>query len=152
MAAATDTSAPAGLPAFEGAWDEFFGAVRRARARATRVQPDGLSLSQLNLLRPLAQGGPRPVGELAELADVAAPTATRMLDCLERDGLVSRAQATHDRRVVTVELTDGGARVLGAKLDAVLAHRRELFAELEEDDRARAAELLHRLAEMVDHL
>jgi MarR family transcriptional regulator, organic hydroperoxide resistance regulator len=152
MAAAPETPVAADPAAFEAALDEFFAAIRRARARATRVQPDGLSLSQLNLLRPLAEGGARPVGELAELADVAAPTATRMLDCLERDGLVARAHATHDRRVVTVELTDEGARVLGAKLDAVLTRRRELFAGLDEDDRARAADLLQRLAEMVDRL
>src|SRR3954469_11752579 len=97
--------APADLAAFEAAWSEFFAAVRRVRARSAREQPGGLSLSQLNLVRPLADGDPRPVGELAELAGVAAPTATRMLDCLEREGLVTRAHARTDRRRGSGELT-----------------------------------------------
>jgi DNA-binding MarR family transcriptional regulator len=144
--------APADLAAFEAAWTEFFAAVRRIRARSAREQPGGLSLSQLNLVRPLADGDARPVGELAELAGVAAPTATRMLDCLEREGLVTRAHARHDRRVVTVELTEEGAGVLGEKIDAVRARQRELFEELSPAEREQGAALLLRMTDIVDRL
>jgi DNA-binding MarR family transcriptional regulator len=145
-------SAPADLAAFEDAWSEFFAAVRRIRARSAREQPDGLSLSQLNLVRPLGETGARPVGELAELAGVAAPTATRMLDCLEREGLVTRAHAIHDRRVVTVGLTATGERVLADKIDAVRARQRELFEELSPAEREQGAALMHKLSDIVDRL
>jgi DNA-binding MarR family transcriptional regulator len=140
------------LAAFEAAWDDFFHAIRRARARSTRDQPDGLSASQVVLLRPLLDRSPRPVGELAEQAAVAGATATRMLDGLERDGIVTRTPATHDRRVVTVALTDHGATVLAAKLAAVLAQRRELFEELTPAQRAGGAALLRRLTDIVERL
>ena len=146
------TAADPDLAAFEGAWDDFFHAVRRARARSTRDQPDGLSTSQVVLLRPLLDRSPRPVGELAEQAAVAGPTATRMLDALERVGIVTRTPATHDRRVVTVALTEHGATVLEAKLAAVLARRRELFAELTPAERAGGATLLCRLTDLVERL
>jgi DNA-binding MarR family transcriptional regulator len=148
----TSASTDDDLAAFEAAWSAFFAAIRRARARSVREQPGGVSLSQLNLVRPLVDGGAHPVGELAELAGVSAPTASRMLDCLEREGLVERSHAMHDRRVVAVSLTGEGERVLADKVDAVRARQRELFGELSADERRQGAALLARLAGILDRL
>src|SRR5215210_6398559 len=91
--------------AFAAALESFTRAARRARAR---LRPDEgpLSTSQYHLVEPLLDpDGPRGAGELAIAAGVTAPTATRMLDSLQRAGLVRRARAEHDRRCVHVELT-----------------------------------------------
>ncbi|HEX2290664.1 MAG TPA: MarR family transcriptional regulator, partial [Pseudonocardiaceae bacterium] len=96
------------LRGFEAAWDEFFAAIRRARGRAAREHGDELTLSQYNLLGALGEHSELPVGEVALAAGVAAPTATRMLDHLQRAGIVRRAHSTRDRRVVTVALTTQG--------------------------------------------
>ena len=89
---------------FDAAWTEFFGAIRRARGRATReVEREGLSLAQFGLLFSfveLERGDVLPVGALAEAAGIAQPTATRMLDGLERQGIVERRPSTADRRSV----------------------------------------------------
>lgn len=143
---------PPGTPAaFAEAWESFFVAVRRARGRASRGQ-SGLTLSQLNLLRALEEHGERPVGLMAEAAEVAGATATRMLDGLEREGLVTRRSSAEDRRVVMVALTDRGQVAVEQKRARVDAKLRLVFERLTRDEQRRAEPLLRRLAEVVDEL
>jgi DNA-binding MarR family transcriptional regulator len=144
---------------FTSALDEFFSAVRRSRARAAREAGAGeLTLSQYQLLAALADdaGNPRaqglPVGELAEAAGCAAPTATRMLGGLERDGIVERRASSSDRRVVTVRLTRRGRRLVDEKERVVQAKRRALYASLGDSERAQVERLLRRLAGVIEEL
>jgi DNA-binding MarR family transcriptional regulator len=94
----------------------------------------------------------RPVGELAEAAGIAAPTATRMLDGLERAAIVRRTPSTEDRRVVTVQLTPKGRRLLERKRKRVEERRRALYDSLSPPEREQAERLLHRLAVLMDEL
>ncbi len=134
---------------FVAAWEGFFRAVQRAKGRANQAQGDGLSLSQYLALLPLADR-PQSVRELAEAAGIAPPTATRMLDGLERDGLVRRRPDEHDRRCVRVSLTAAGRRTLAVKQQEVDEVRARIAASLEPDERAQAAALLDRLAEVIE--
>jgi DNA-binding MarR family transcriptional regulator len=136
---------------FSAAWEDFFRAVRRAKGRAAAKPPsDGLSLAQYQLLAPLAAEPAQTIRALAEAAGVAAPTATRMLDGLERDGYVTRAPGTQDRRCVAVDLTDEGRRALALTATATEEGRRRVSASLSPEDRATAARLLRRLAVVVE--
>lgn len=133
------------------AWDAFMHAMRRARGRsAARLDGGGLSLSQYLLVVPLLDEAPLPTGELAARALVSAPSATRMIDGLERDGLVRRAASPDDRRVVLVSLTGEGARVVREKRELIRARRRELVRTLAPAERAEAARILQRMATLVD--
>jgi DNA-binding MarR family transcriptional regulator len=136
--------------AFSAALLEFLRATRRMRGR---FDDEGeLSLSQYHLLEPLIDDARLATCSLAEAAGVSAPTATRMLTGLERDGLVARVPCTADRRVVHVALTeDGRARVL-AKRARGEARRAEIFASLSAGERREAARLLERLAAAVEGL
>ena len=85
------------LDAFSSALLEFLRATRRMRGR---IGDEGeLSLSQYHLLEPLIDGERLATCELALAAGVSAPTATRMLSGLAREGLVERVPCTADRRV-----------------------------------------------------
>lgn len=138
---------------FVSALDEFFSAVRRSRARTAREAGTGeLTLSQYALLSALDETSERPVGELAEAADVAPPTATRMLDGLERSGIVERRHSTVDRRVVTVRLTAEGQRLMARKERLVAAKRKALFESLSDTERRQVEHLLRRLAEVIEEL
>jgi DNA-binding MarR family transcriptional regulator len=141
------------LDEFEQAWDHFFSAVRRARGRAAReTGTEGLSLAQYQLLAAFCDRNEWPVGELAEAGGVAPPTATRMLDGLERDGVVERSHSTEDRRRVTVRLTTRGRRMLKRKREMVAAKRLELFKSLTASERRDAERLLTRLAGLIEDL
>src|SRR5829696_8656612 len=114
---ATRAAAPGAADAteFARALEDFFRAARRARARL-RPGEGPLSISQYHLLEPLLDAdGPHAAGELAVAAGVTPPTATRMLDALERAGLVRRARAEHDRRCVHVALTPEGGQAVRDK-------------------------------------
>ncbi len=139
---------------FDAAWDRFFGAIRRARGRSTQeAEKEGLSVAQFQLLFSFAELGADdsfPVGALAEAAGIAQPTATRMLDGLERQGVVERRPSTEDRRSVTVHLTAPGRRLLERKRKLVAAKRQAVFESLDPADRDTAARLLGVLAAAIE--
>lgn len=148
---------PSGKPeldAFNESLDEFMRAIRRARGRLlARGERDTLSLSQFQLLDPLERASePLPVGEVAVGAGISAPTATRMLDNLEREGLVARERRDGDRRLVYVRVTPEGRRAIKAKREGMGVKREQVFASLPKAERAQAARVLSRLAAAVDEL
>jgi DNA-binding MarR family transcriptional regulator len=128
------------------------------RLAATRARPHlrrpgrRLSLPRYLLVTPLLDAPTQTVGELAAHAGVASPTATRMLDGLERDGLVRRETAPHDRRSVALRLTAAGRRLVAAERARVQAKGEELFAALEPAEREQAGRLLGRLADLMEEL
>ena len=70
-----------------------------------------LSRTEAGLLATLL-GAPRRITELAETEALAQPTVTRVVDQLQRRGLVTRARSTADGRVVVVSLSEAGGREL----------------------------------------
>ena len=133
-------------------WPRFLGALRRARVRLSEDPAARLTLAQYLLVAPLLDTPTRSVGELAASAGVASPTATRMLDGLERDGILRREVAAHDRRCTALRLTPEGRRVAAAERARYQTKGAELFAALEPEERAQAARLLGRLADLVEEL
>lgn len=131
---------------------DFFVAARRARGRAARdPSPDGLSLAQYHLLEPLAEG-PRTNRELAELAGITAPTATRMVDGLLERGFVTRLDDPSDRRAVVISLTEPGRAALKQKARRHRAARQRIAAAVEPHEQEFAADLLRRLAAVIEEL
>ena len=122
---------PVATDQFTAAWEIFFRTTRRLRARAGKQSLEGLSL-------------------LAEGAGVAPPTATRMLDCLERDGYITRRHSESDRRSVLIALTESGRDAVDAAHERANAWRRRIFDALEPEERERAAALLTRLSQVME--
>jgi DNA-binding MarR family transcriptional regulator len=135
---------------FTASWERFFRTTRRLRARAGKQPLEGLSLPQYHLLEALRDEDELTVGVLAEAAGVAPPTATRMLDCLARDGFIERRHSETDRRAVLVSLTPAGRTAVEAAHDQVSAWRRRVFEALEPAEREHAAALLARLSEVME--
>ncbi len=138
---------------FLEAFDTYAQAVRRARGASSLERDRGLTLSQYGLLQPLASSnhGAR-VRELAGHAGIAPPTATRILDALERRGIVERRRSIDDRRGVTVTLTPTGREVLCSEDAWLRSRQREFFAGLPGDERVFVPDLLLRLAGLIDEL
>jgi DNA-binding MarR family transcriptional regulator len=146
------TAKPPTVDGFLAAFDAFAQAVRRARGARAADPGRGLTLSQYGLLEPLADRADARVSELAEQAGVAPSTASRMLDALERRGIVARKREAQDRRGVAVALTRDGAEALSREHDWLRARQRDFFKSLPADERALAPELLRRLAALIDEL
>jgi DNA-binding MarR family transcriptional regulator len=81
------------------------------RLREADVQT-GLSPARLSALSVLTFSGPCTLGELASAEQVTAPTMSRLVQSLEKDGLVARSGDDGDRRTVTIRATKRGREVL----------------------------------------
>jgi MarR family transcriptional regulator, organic hydroperoxide resistance regulator len=141
---------PVATDQFAAAWETFFRTTRRLRSRAGRQPLEGLSVPQYHLLEALRDADELTVGVLAEAAGVAPPTATRMLDCLARDGYVERRHSETDRRSVLVSLTPSGRIAVQAAHEQISAFRRRVFDSLEPAEREHAAALLNRLSDILE--
>jgi len=82
--------------------------------RRLRTEDDALGISppRLSALSVVVFAGPIGIGALAAAEGVAAPTMTRLVDGLERDGLVRREHDPQDARGVLVRATALGTRTL----------------------------------------
>jgi len=150
---ASDTAVTPGaeeVQRFFAAFDEFARAVRRARGAQPRSAEGTLSLSQYALLEALSARRTARVAELAEEAGVTASTATRILDTLQRRGIVRRQRAREDRRAVTVTLTESGRELLHAQERWVGDRRRAFLESLPRSQREFVPELLVGLAALID--
>src|SRR3954466_4564355 len=130
--------------------EAFLNLVRTAdqlaRDLAALLKPSDLTSAQYTVLRILRGAGADglPCGEIGARMVTYDPDITRLLDRLERRGLVMRARGHEDRRVVIVRITPAGTALLGkTDLDAKLlaAHRRQL-GHLGQDELARLIDVL----------
>lgn len=137
---------------FLAAFDAFAQAVRRARGAPIQGDDGALTLSQYALLRGLADQRSARVSELANGAGVAPSTATRILDALERRGIIVRERPVADRRAVTIALTDRGRDVLAEQDRWLRGRQRAFFSGLPQAERELAPDLLLRLAALIDEL
>lgn len=101
------------------------GAIHILRALRPVDRRAGLTAARLSALSVLVFGGPRNLGALAAAEDVTSPTMTRVVDGLERDGLVSRRPLSGPGRPVQVSATARGRRLMeraaARRLDAIEA-------------------------------
>jgi DNA-binding MarR family transcriptional regulator len=139
------------LAGFTAAWDDFSTALLRARSRAWQQQTP-LTPAQYYLLLALSHEPELGVGEMAAAAGCTSPTATRMLDGLERDGVVVREPSSDDRRRTIVSLTPKGSRLLAEQRRRSDAKKQRLYDQLTPGERRQTEVLLHRLAEVIAEL
>ncbi len=98
----------------------------------------GLSRTEAALLSTLSDGSQR-ITELAASEALAQPTVTRVVDSLERRGLVERQPNLRDRRVVLVASTPAGREALAAARAWNSAQMRELLNGLDDREVAELA-------------
>ena len=112
-----------------------------SRAPAQVLKSADLSPTQYNVLR-ILRGSPEglPCGEIGSRMITRDPDITRLLDRLEKRGLVSRCRETKDRRMVLTRISPDGLKLL-SDLDGPVqeSHRKQLGHLGQERLRALAA-------------
>jgi DNA-binding MarR family transcriptional regulator len=99
-----------------------------SRGPAQMLKAEDLSATQYNVLR-ILRGAPDglPCGEIANRMITRDPDVTRLLDRLEKRGLIARWRETKDRRMVLARITAGGLKLLAGLDEPVQeTHRRQL--------------------------
>src|SRR5713226_597565 len=118
--------------------------------RRLRRQDDamGLTPARASALSIMVFGGPVTLGQLAAAEQVSAPTTTRLIIGMERDGLVRREDDPNDGRVVWLHPTAKGTRLLHEGRQHRVAALAADIARLDEADRdtlAAAADIIERV-------
>jgi MarR family transcriptional regulator for hemolysin len=123
--------------------------ARRWRARLdARIAPFGLTEARWLALLHLSRGGDGLTQkQLAARLSIEGPTLVRTLDWLEREGLVERREAPHDRRAKTLHLTLK-ARPLTQRIEAAATGiRAEIMAGIPAAELAICLSVLERVAQ-----
>ncbi|HXC03067.1 MAG TPA: MarR family transcriptional regulator [Opitutaceae bacterium] len=89
--------------------------------------------------------GPLTPAELAAAAGVTRATMTGLIDTLERDGLVKRVRDANDRRMMSVNLTPKGWKLLDKILPIHFRGMAEIMSPLKESERKTLVRLLNKI-------
>jgi DNA-binding MarR family transcriptional regulator len=118
---------------------------------AELLKPAGLTPTQYNVLRVLRGAGEEPLtcGEMGDRLIARDPDVTRLLDRLERNGLISRERSEEDRRVVVTRITEKGRRLVDRLDEPVSQLHRVQLGHLGKEKLAALAELLEEAREGV---
>jgi MarR family 2-MHQ and catechol resistance regulon transcriptional repressor len=118
---------------------------------ARLVEAHGLTLSEYEVLFVLARAPGNRMRRIDLSAEVRlSPSGvTRMLERLEKNGLVAKAKGEADARITYAVLTDAGMSKLRAcERDHFVAVERMLREHLADDELASLAELLGRFSDL----
>ena len=130
------------------ALDALERSVQRIRTRvATQLQGSGATPQQLKVLRALRDAGAAgiPTLAIARAMGDGSPGITRLVDRLERQGLVKRTRDGDDRREVRCSITDGGLTALRVADEASRGTVDDAFASLTNHELGALIHLLGRL-------
>lgn len=119
---------------------------------SAEMAPFGVTPAQYNVLRILRGSHPAkmPCSEIGNRLLDRTPDVTRLLNRLEKVGLVSRERASYDRRVVQVGITDEGRELLKRLDPVVAACQDDVAAGLNDDELKLLSGLLDRMRRTQD--
>jgi DNA-binding MarR family transcriptional regulator len=140
--------------------EAFLNVLRTAEALTdglhALLKPAGLSPTQYNVLRILRGAGATtcdaglPCGEVSARMVTRDPDLTRLLDRLEKRGLIGRERQSTDRRVVHVAITGKGRSILDEIDPQVTRLHKRQFHSLAREDLLRIVDLMERTRESVE--
>src|SRR5699024_2494890 len=137
---------------FQRAWTELINAAIHARSRTGHGHrgAENLTLTQALLMEAVrGLDGPN-VGAVAHVVGVSSPSATRMIQQLERKGMLARRRSEIDERSTVVTLTEEGDRVLAIRRRGMEQKQRRIFDTVKPSMRPMVITLLKDLRKAMD--
>ncbi|MGI8335065.1 MarR family winged helix-turn-helix transcriptional regulator [Actinomadura scrupuli] len=119
---------------------------RAAAAAGEALRPLGIELRHFAVLIVLVDHGPTVQRDLAAATGTDKAAIMRVVDDLERRGLVVRKTVPGDRRVRAVEITPQGVELFDAAHAAAVPQAERLVAELGPGEAEQLTDLLTRFA------
>jgi len=128
--------------------EAYLALLRTADALQSSVEAKlnefGLTGTQYNALRILRGAGPEglPCSEIGERMITRDPDVTRLLNRLEKRGLVTRVRAKADRRVIYGKITTAGLKLLREMDEPLEKHGRQILKHVGQEKLQQLIELL----------
>lgn len=140
-----------GVPFRSKTQEAFLSLLRTAdlakRRFAEVFDGEGITFQQYNVMRILRGAGERglPTLDIGDRMIERQPGVTRIVDRLEKKGLVTRERCIDDRRKVWCRITRNGLDILARLDEPVDTADKMLFASLSNEDVERLIDLLGEL-------
>ena len=136
-------------------YDEILIALRRIMRAADLqsqklVRQSGLTVPQLLVMQAIEKEESPSTSTLARHIVVSQATVTRIIDRLERAGLVKREKSSKDKRVVNVRLTEEGRSKLETAPEPLQAGFLREYRKLADWEQQMLKSSLLRIAAMMD--
>ena len=128
--------------------EAYLALLRTADALQSNIEAKlkefGLTGTQYNALRILRGAGAEglPCSEVGERMITRDPDITRLLDRLQKRGLVERSQGKRDRRVVCGKITAAGLKLLREMDRPIEKHGREMLRHVGQEKLEQLIDLL----------
>jgi DNA-binding MarR family transcriptional regulator len=125
----------------------FIGRARRTTVEAIdkKLAPLDISHAQWIVVMLLGDGAAATAAELCKLLVYDPGAMTRLLDRLERKGVLRRVRSKNDRRTVHLELTAGGKRLYPRILEVLVEVFNGLLHGFSKSDVRQFEDLLKRI-------
>ncbi|MBU9563271.1 MarR family transcriptional regulator [Burkholderia multivorans] len=111
------------------------------------LEPFDLTAQQIGVILLLSRGYARTPFELSRKMAYDSGSMTRMLDRLERKGLIARSRSEQDRRMIELALTERGADAARALPSLIATALNAQLAGFSADELATLTALLQRFIE-----
>ncbi|WP_214368650.1 MarR family winged helix-turn-helix transcriptional regulator [Pseudonocardia sp. H11422] len=112
---------------------------------STVHRPRGWSWPGFRVLFVLWLTAPAEAKRVAQLSGMSRAAVSALVNTLERDGLVSRRQASHDRRAVELSLTPVGRQAFTEAFEAHNRREQDWASALTDDELTTLTALLEKL-------
>ncbi|KXS50128.1 MAG: MarR family transcriptional regulator [Halanaerobium sp. 4-GBenrich] len=110
-----------------------------------------LTLGRFHVLRVILESEPVSMGDIHEELHMANSTVTVIVDYLYEAGLVKRRRDANDRRVVLLEITDDGNKIMKDLLKQRQDFMKQALAGME-DSAVELASLLENLLNKIEEI
>lgn len=122
------------------------------KVHAGTIEHMSLTPAQLFVLMLIVEKGQCRLSDVSHELSISAPTATGIVDRLERDGYVKRQHDDLDRRVVNVVLTPKGKKFISKSHEKKFDRFRKILNILSTKEQEQYLHILHRLVEGMDNV
>lgn len=124
--------------------------MNRVTSRANQLwvrtlREHNLTIGRWQVLSVLSRFDGSRIGTIADLSGGEQPAVSRVVDQMERDGLVSRRPSLQDSRAVEVWITDRGRAVLRDLMPEANAFVQRMLRKLSIDEMRQLSALLERI-------
>ena len=120
--------------------------LQSIRVEMRRGRGADLSIPQFRTLRFVQQNPDSSLSDLADHLGLTLPSASKLVDGLVKQKLVTRHESTADRRKLTLMLTQTGTSLVDSARASARLHPAEKLRHLSDDDLERisqAMQILH---------
>ena len=120
--------------------------LQSIRVEMRRGRGSDISIPQFRTMRFIQRNPESSLSDLAEHLGLTLPSASKLVDGLVKQKLVTRKESASDRRRLTLMLTQTGASIVDSARTSARIHLAEKLKYLSEDDLetiSQAMQILH---------